>query len=95
MSRSKKKHPGGGNANSTRQKQFKKQEHKAERHAVKQRLNTAIEADILGQDINVLLPHPKEYGNEWASPRDGKQYWTRWKKPLQQYLKDIVEWMRK
>lgn len=20
------------------------------------------------------LPHPKRYGNEWASPRDGKQY---------------------
>lgn len=45
-------------------KQFKVQEHRRERRAVKQRLQVEQEE----------MPHPKEYGNEWDSPRDGKMW---------------------
>lgn len=68
MSRSKRKTPIiGMTARSSKpsaQKKFRSQEHRAERKKVKQLLHTAQE----------LLPHPKEYGNEWSSPRDGKMY---------------------
>ena len=44
-------------------KGFKQQEHRRERRTVKQ---------ILTYDYENDLPHPKAYGNEWDSPRDGK-----------------------
>jgi hypothetical protein len=40
---------------------------------------------ILSKMHDYLFPHEKEFGNEWASPRDGKQ-WL--KNPLS-------KWMRK
>lgn len=76
MSRSYKKMPIMGiTGGSTAQKKFKQQEHRKERRAVKQ-----------SNDFE-LLPSPKQFGNEWASPRDGKQW-----------LKNSPErkkWMRK
>ena len=47
-------------------KPFKKQEHGRERSKVKMMLHMGFE--------DYALPHPKHYGNEWASPRDGKEY---------------------
>lgn len=67
MSRSKKKNPGGGIGSSLYQHQYKKSESRAARRRVRSILCTG--------DYD-KAPHPKEYGNEWASPRDGKQYWV-------------------
>jgi len=47
-------------------KPFKQQEHRRERCTVKTMLHMGYE--------DWQLPHPKKYGNEWASPRDGKTY---------------------
>lgn len=44
---------------------YKQQENRAKRHRVKQLL-------IMQQYDN--MPHCKEYGNEWSSPRDGLCY---------------------
>lgn len=74
MSRSIKKHPGGSNCSSYGQKQYRSSENRAKRREVRIRL-------LLEQ----ALPHEKEYGNEWSSPRDGKQYWVNHDK----------KWMRK
>lgn len=82
MSRSYKKNPAGGIASSCGQKHFKQSEHRAERKKVNQLLKKGKE----------LLPHPKEYGNEWASPRDGKQWWN---KPLGTRIKEWLAWLRK
>ena len=51
------------------QKRFKKYEHQAERTNVKIALKLCKDYD------NMVLPSPKDYGNEWISPRDGKFYW--------------------
>jgi len=60
-----------GNCGGTvHQKQFKQKEHRKERHAVKQ--------SIIG---NKEIPSPKQFGNEWDSPRDGK-HWFKDKKWL-------------
>lgn len=90
-----------GFASSTNQKQFKQAEHSRERSAVRNLLKT-------GQ--YEVLPHPKKYGNEWDSPRDGKQYFGlenslqyyylwQYKKSIKQYLierkKDYRKWMSK
>lgn len=64
MSRSRRKTPISSICSSAGQKKFKKYEHKAERKKVKMLLRIGEEE----------LPHPKEYGNEWSSPRDGKSY---------------------
>lgn len=76
MSRSKKKHPGGGITKGCGQHLFKTAESRAKRHRIRNLLQ-------IGEYI--ALPHEKEYGNEWASPRDGKQYW----------LDHDAKWMRK
>lgn len=47
-------------------KPFKQQEHRRERSMVKMMLHMGYE--------DWQLPGHKMYGNEWASPRDGKQY---------------------
>jgi len=65
-----------GFAGSKTQKEFRKYEHSAERNIVKRLLKTEQYESI---------PHPKEYGNEWASPRDGKQWLS----------SDDTEYMRK
>lgn len=91
MSRSKRKTPIGGMTTSTAQKKFKEQEHRAERSKVRQDLKQNKE----------ILPHPKEYGNEWASPRDGKQwfgepsYFYLARKSITEWCIDFKKWMRK
>lgn len=65
MSRSYKKQPGGSNCNTSGQKEYRSQENRAKRR----RVRVAI---ILEKE----MPAEKEYGNEWSSPRDGKQYWV-------------------
>lgn len=62
------------------QKRFRSQENRAKRRKVNQNLQT---------EQYDSLPHEKEYGNEWASPRDGTQYYG---------LSDeenITKWMRR
>lgn len=66
MSRSYKKTPIGGCCSSGGQKKFKEYEHRAERSRIKILLKVNPEIEN--------LPHHKEYGNEWSSPRDGKIY---------------------
>lgn len=65
MSRSVKKIPISGCAASSTNKPYRSQENRAKRHWVKQLL-------IMQQYDS--MPHDKEYGNEWSSPRDGKMY---------------------
>ena len=65
MSRSYKKTPIGGWGSTTAQKKFKQQEHRRERAAIRSSI------------LNDILPHPKQFGNEWNSPRDGKG-WFGW-----------------
>ena len=76
MTRSVKHHPGGGIASNAGQKKFRSSENKAKRTKVKQ---------VLSVKEYDSMPHEKEYGNEWSSPRDGKQYW----------IKHDKKWMRK
>lgn len=64
MSRSYKKTPISGITGAISNKPFKKQEHRRERRAVNCMLHTGKE----------VMPHPKKYGNEWSSPRDGKSW---------------------
>lgn len=67
MGKSRRKHPGHGVTCAQSNKEFKKQEHRRERRAAKVALKQGKE-----------LPHPKEFNNEWNSPRDGKTYWLKW-----------------
>jgi hypothetical protein len=103
MSRSYKKTPKGSNCSSLGQKHFKECEHRAERKSINDRLKNFIENQIdLESDFKKIynenkwmlyeeyLPHSKEYGNEWASPRDGKH----WFGDLINY-KDYKKWLRK
>lgn len=53
-----------------KQKMFKKNEHQRERTITRISLKKAKDYD------NMVLPTPKDFGNEWASPRDGKHYWS-------------------
>lgn len=78
MARSRKKNPGHGATGSKSNKKFKRQEHQKERHLVKQKLR---------EERFDELPDPKEFGNEWASPRDGKRYWL---KPEKDYRIDFL-----
>lgn len=79
MSRSVKKYPGYSPCSTKGQKKYKKAEHKSERRTIKTKLSSNKE----------LLPHPKEYGNEWTSPRDGKCYANK------QLIKDFPKILRK
>jgi len=74
MSRSRKKHPAGGIAIADSDKPFKRIEHRRERRAVHAALMHDEEP-----------PHPKTYGNPWASCKDGKTYW----------IDHDPKWMRK
>jgi hypothetical protein len=65
MARSRKKTPISGVTCSTSNKEFKQQEHRRERRIVHQKLLMEHYED---------LPHIKQFGNEWASPRDGKMW---------------------
>lgn len=46
------------------QKKYKQAEHRRQRRAVRL-------AIFLGRD----LPHDRQFGNTWTSPKDGKQRW--------------------
>jgi hypothetical protein len=66
MSRSRKKHPITGMTTAETEKEFKQQEHQRERSRVRDALKTEKE----------VIPHPKEFGNPWAGPKDGKTIWS-------------------
>lgn len=59
MTRSRRKVPIVGMTMAESDKVFKTQEHRRERRAVRQRVDT---------------PTQKKYGNPWASEKDGKQF---------------------
>ncbi len=63
MSRSRRKTPIFGITTASSNKPFKQQENRAKRRASRIASHTGREQ-----------PHERVYGNEWASPRDGKQY---------------------
>lgn len=69
MSRSRKKKPITGITLAETEKEFKQQEHQRERA----RVRTALAN--LDEDGDVL-PHPKEFGDPWNGPKDGKQIWS-------------------
>lgn len=66
--------------NTSTMKSWKQKEHRAERKLVK---------DLLSIGKWEYIPHPKEYGNEWCSPRDGKMYYGSCDR------EDIKVWNRK
>lgn len=66
MSRSRKKNPITGITTAETEKKFKQQEHSRERAAVRDALRTEKE----------VLPHPKEFGDPWDGPKDGKVIWA-------------------
>lgn len=66
MSRSRKKKPITGITCAETEKEFKQQEHSRERAHVRDALKTDKE----------VLPHPKQFGDPWHGPKDGKQIWS-------------------
>lgn len=72
MSRSRRKTPIIPHTLAESDKPFKQQEHQRERSAVRDALRTDQE----------VLPHPKQFGDEWSAPKDGKQYYPKDKKAL-------------
>jgi len=80
MSRSYKKHPGGGWTCSESDKPGKKMDHRRYRHYYKDKIRHEEYDDI----------EPPEYKeNPWNWPKDGKQYWPEGK------TYNNGEWMRK
>ena len=69
MSRSYKKTPIEGITYARSNKKFKQQGHRRERSTVKNYLRPH-----LAEDLYIQIPDTRNYGNEWASPRDGKTY---------------------
>lgn len=65
MSRSRRKTPIFGITTSETEKKFKQQEHQRERAGVRTALRGEPE----------VLPDPKEFGNPWSGPKDGRRYW--------------------
>lgn len=63
MSRSRKKTPVCGFTGAESDKPFKEAEHRRERRKAKVALASGRE-----------VPHPKEFGDEWNSAKDGKEY---------------------
>lgn len=84
MSRSRKKTPIFGITTARSDKPFKKAEHQRERSAVKKALAQRKE----------LLPHPKKFGNPWASPKDGRK-WFDGKGPIKFFWPRTLEAMEK
>lgn len=79
MSRSVKKMPILGMSAGS-QKRFRQQEHQRERTLVR---------SLLNKSEYVNLPSPKQFGDEWVSPRDGKMWCGRCS------LQELKKWMRK
>lgn len=69
MSRSRKKRPITGITKADTEKEFKQQEHQRERANIR----TVLSAYDGEGDV---LPHPKQFGNPWSAPKDGKRDWT-------------------
>lgn len=67
MSRSRKKHPITGITTAETEKEFKRQEHQRERSRVRDALKTEKE----------ILPDPKQFGDPWDGPKDGKRIWKK------------------
>ena len=65
MSRSYRRTPITGLSGS--EKIYKVLAHQQERHSVKQILVSFLD--------DTLLPAPKQFGNPWGGPKDGKSYW--------------------
>ena len=66
MSRSRKKHPITGITLAETEKEFKQREHQRERSRIRDALRTGKE----------VLPHPKEFGDPWDGPKDGRVTWS-------------------
>lgn len=64
MSRSRKKHPGGGIAVADSDKWYKSSEHRRERRHVNSALKRLEE------------PLVRDFGNPYRSAKDGKTYWV-------------------
>lgn len=59
-------------------KRFKQQENRRRRHKENQILQSYKEATIRLDYLRTIkkdMPHYKEYGNEWSSPRDGRSWY--------------------
>lgn len=69
MSNSYKKTPICGFASGKGQKAYRSQENRAKRCRVRVLLHT---------EQYDAMPDENEYGNEWSSPRDGRQYFGDW-----------------
>lgn len=69
MSRSRKKRPITGITGAESEKEFKQQEHQRERAAIRTTLANYNEEEE-------VLPHPKEFGNPWSAPKDGRRDWS-------------------
>ena len=82
MARSRKKTPITANTCSESAKKFKVLEHRRERRKARQALQNAPE--------EVFPPHPKEYGNEWDSPRDGKHWFGNLNRNTQRYFLGMI-----
>lgn len=67
MSRSKKHTPIVGNCSTYSMGKFRTNENRSERRKVRRLLKQGVE----------VMPHKREYQNEWSSPRDGKHYFPR------------------
>ena len=68
MSRSYKRNAITGHTMAESDKAYKVQEHKRERSRVRTALNSADDFE------EIILPDPKEFGDEWKSDKDGKHY---------------------
>ena len=98
MSRSKKKSPFTGMTCSSkkagRQRHFRSQENRAKRRYVNKTIsgmiNTGSNDQFTDHYGDMMFPHEKQYGNEWASPRDGKCYFGEDK-----HLPEFKKYMRK
>ncbi len=66
MSRSRRRTPIFAMTTATSEKMFKAFEHRRERRAVRVSIHGDQEP-----------PAPKEFGNPWRGPKDGKRYWQR------------------
>lgn len=96
MSRSKKHTPICGNCSVTHgQKEFRTQENQAKRRKTTELLKyiTDVNNEIQQYLIATKLPDEKEYGSEWASPRDGKHWLIKdiWKEQGYKYNR----WLKK
>lgn len=91
MSRSRKKFCGAGICCGSNHEWFR-MEHRRERRTVKQILHTFLD--------ETLLPHPKQYGDPWLSPTDGKRiYWGNFEIKKDHFSEDTkllyIKYMRK